>query len=203
MVETVLGTEALKERNRIYEVFSETFGIWRPHGLLLILVDLSLYHLGLSLDHLLHLISFLNFLFHLVFQNKNPIKQVLSYEYICLLHTSEGFCTESHVGNNASYDLYQILLCSSPRMFPNKPRTKWHRLQKSNVLISVQNTKTKKHVSGRVQELCFSWEAVSILQQSGFTKKIHWNIFNGKSNTNQHEKSWILIENLKPLGKSS
>lgn len=79
-VESVLRIEALKERNRIYEIFSETFGLLKASW---VAIDFGgfelLYHLGLSLNHLLHPICFLNFLFHLVFQNKNPIKQVLSY----------------------------------------------------------------------------------------------------------------------------
>lgn len=80
MVESVLGIEALKERNRIYEVFSETFDLLKASW---IAIDFRgfelLYQLGLSSNHLLHLTCFLNFLFHLVFQNTNPMKQVLSY----------------------------------------------------------------------------------------------------------------------------
>lgn len=43
MVESMLLIEALKERNRIYEVFGETLGLLKALWVAMILVDLSYY----------------------------------------------------------------------------------------------------------------------------------------------------------------
>lgn len=137
-----------------------------------------LCHLGLASNNLFHPTCLLHFLFHLVFHNTNPMKQLLSYKYICLVHTSQGPFTESHVNNSATYDLHHIFLYSNPRQLPSEPGTKSLRLQRNNVLILIQTTKiNKNHIAVGLKEWCFSQEVFSVLQQTEFTKKKHFEAF--------------------------
>lgn len=163
-----------------------------------------LYHLRLASNNLFHPTCLLNFLFHLVFQDTNPMKQLLSYKYTCLAPISQVSFTESHVNNSASYYLHHIFLYSNPKLFPSKPGTKSLRLQRNNVLILIQTSKiSKKHISVGVKEFCFSQEALSLTVNWIYQEKPLWSIFNGKTSMKKHPKSLISIENLKPLGKSS